>query len=101
VLGANSIQTFFHITLPIITPGVISAASMVFIVSSSQYFLTFLIGGGKVKTLSLVMFPYIKSGDRMMASAYSVVFSITTLGVLLLMESAIKKKYKNKTDLFV
>ncbi|WP_130806060.1 ABC transporter permease [Senegalia massiliensis] len=101
VLGANSIQTFFHITLPIITPGVISAASMVFIVSFSQYFLTFLIGGGKVKTLSLVMFPYIKSGDRMMASAYSVVFSITTLGVLLLMESAIKKKYKNKTDLFV
>lgn len=101
VLGANPIQTFFHITLPMISPGVISAASMVFIVSFSQYFLTFLIGGGKIKTLSLVMFPYIQSGDRMMASAYSIVFSLTTLFVLLIMEKSIKKKYKKETDLFV
>ncbi|MBS4538043.1 ABC transporter permease subunit [Clostridium sp. D2Q-11] len=101
VLGASSLQTFFHITLPMITPGVISAASMVFIVSFSQYFLTFLIGGGKVKTLSLVMFPYIQSGDRMMASAYSIVFSLTTLMILLIMEKSIKKKYKRETDLFV
>lgn len=101
VLGASPIQTFFNITLPLITPGIISAASMVFIVSFSQYFLTFLIGGGRIKTLSLVMFPYIQSGDRMMASAYSIVFSITTLIVLLIMEKSVKKKYKEKTDLFI
>lgn len=101
VLGANSLQRFFYVTLPLIAPGIISAASMAFIISFSQYFLTFLIGGGKIITISMLMFPYIQSGDRMMASVYSLVFLITTLLVLVIMEKTIKTYYKSENHFYM
>ena len=95
LLGANSYQTFINITLPLIMPGIVSAGSMAFIVSFSQYFLTFLIGGGRVVTFSMLMFPFIKSGDRMMGSVYSIVFILTTMICLWIIEKSIKKYYKS------
>ncbi len=96
VLGANSLQIFYYITFPMILPGMISAGSMVFIVSFSQYFLTFLIGGGRIITFSMLMFPYIQSGDRMMGSVYSIVFILTTLMFLIIVEKITNKFYKDK-----
>lgn len=96
VLGASSYQVFYHITFPMILPGIISAGSMAFIVSFSQYFLTFLIGGGKIVTFPMLMFPYIQSGDRMMGSVYSIVFVLTTLIFLIIIEKLTNKFYKDK-----
>lgn len=101
VLGANPFQAFIHITLPLLAPGLLSAGSMVFIVSFSQYFLTFLIGGGKIVTFSMLMFPFIKSGDRMMASVYSSIFILTTLTVLLVMEKMVKSYYKGENYFYL
>jgi putative spermidine/putrescine transport system permease protein len=100
VLGANSINTFIYITLPLIAPGIISAASMCFIISFGQYFLTFLIGGGSVITYPMLMFPYIQSGDRTIASLYSIVFLLVSLIVLIIVESSIKKYYKTNNKTF-
>lgn len=101
VLGASPIQTFTHITLPLIAPGLISAGSIVFIVSFSQYFLTFLIGGGRIVTFSMLMFPYIQSGDRMMASAYSIIFLISTVVILFLIERIVKTYYKGENYFYI
>ena len=94
VLGANPLKNFIYVTLPIISPGIISAASLVFTVSFSQYFLTFLIGGGKIITYPMVMFPFVQSGDRMIASVYSIVFIVASLICLRLMDRLLKKYYK-------
>mgnify|MGYP001563087130 FL=1 len=64
VLGASPFRTFISVTLPVATPGIIASCSMAFIISFSQYFITFLIGGGNVITYAMLMFPYIQSGDR-------------------------------------
>lgn len=101
VLGANPFQVFFHITLPMIMPGIVSAGSIVFIVSFSQYFLTFLIGGGRIMTLPLVMFPYIQGGDRVMASSYSLIFLITSLIFLLFLEKMVKSYYKLDRSIYI
>lgn len=101
VLGAKPMQVFFRITLPLITPGLISAGSLIFIVSFSQYFLTFLIGGGRIVTFSMLLFPYIQSGDRMMASAFSVVFIFTVLIVLLSVEKVVKIYYKTENHFYL
>ncbi len=95
VLGAGPFQTFKNVTLPIIAPGIVSAASLVFIISFSQYFLTFLIGGGRVVTFSMMMFPFVQSGDRMMASVYSIVLILTALGCLQVMEKIVKAYYRS------
>lgn len=73
-LGATPLQTFWHVTLPMNVPGLITAGSMVYIVSFSQYFITLLIGGGKVLTFPLLMVPFIQNNDRNIASAMAVVF---------------------------
>lgn len=101
VLGAGPFQAFKNITLPIIAPGIVSAGSLVFIISFSQYFLTFLIGGGRVVTFSMMMFPFIQSGDRMMASVYSIVFILTALGCLQAMERSVKAYYKSGNYFFM
>lgn len=100
-LGAKRHQVFFHITLPMIAPAVASAGSLIFIVSLSQYLLTFLIGGGRVITLSMVMMPYIQSGDRMMASVYSLTFILMTLVILLAVERSMKAFYKGENFFIV
>lgn len=74
VLGASPWQSFLRVGLPILAPVILSAMSMSFIVSFSQYFLTLIIGGGKVQTFSIVMVPYLQSGERSISAAYSIVF---------------------------
>ena len=48
VLGAGALQAFFKVTLPNLFPVMLSAFSMAFVVSFSQYFLTLMIGGGNL-----------------------------------------------------
>ncbi len=99
VLGAGSLQTFIHVTLPTIMPGIVSAGSMMFIISFSQYFLTFLIGGGRVQTFPLLMVPYIQSGDRMMAASYSLVFILVALLALLAIERVLGLYYSRNSGI--
>ena len=86
VLGASPWQAFYKVSLPVLAPVILSAASMAYVVSFSQYFLTLMIGGGQVRTFSIVMVPYLQSGDRSMASVYSVLFLAVTLSVFGLYE---------------
>ncbi|MBR4091338.1 MAG: ABC transporter permease subunit [Mogibacterium sp.] len=91
VLGAGPFRSFIDASLPGIMPGVLSSASMAYIISYSQYFTTLLAGGGRIKTLALVLVPYIQSGDRALASIYSAVFVGSALIVFFLLEVAIHR----------
>lgn len=91
VLGANSWQSFWLVGFPKLTPGIASALSMTFIISFSQYFLTLLIGGGRVKTFSVVMVPFIQSGDKTIAANYSGLFILITFIVFLIFDKIGKK----------
>ncbi len=89
VLGAGPFTAFFQVTLPALMPGILSSMSMGFILSYSQYFSTLLVGGGRVKTLALVLVPYIQSGDRALSAVYSVVFVGSALLVFFVFEAMI------------
>jgi spermidine/putrescine transport system permease protein len=47
-LGANSIQTFFRVVLPLSLPGVISGITMVFVPSLTTFVISDILGGSKV-----------------------------------------------------
>ena len=98
--GAGGARAWLTVILPMLSPSLLSAASMSYILSFSQYFLTLLVGAGKVKTLALVMFPYLASGDRTIASAYGVVFIAATLAVFLLFEVLLRKQTAREIDYF-
>lgn len=89
VLGAGPFRAFFQVTLPALLPGILSSMSMGFILSYSQYFTTLMVGGGRVKTIALVLVPYIQSGDRALSSVYAVAFVGSALLVFFLFEGVI------------
>lgn len=91
VLGASPLKSFIYISFPLLSPGIIASITMAYITSFSQYFITLLIGGGKVKTFSLLMVPFIAKGDRSLASAYALVFIISTILVFVLVNKVMKK----------
>lgn len=79
LLGASGLKKFLYVNLPMMLPGLRSSFFMSFVVSFSQYFLTFLIGGGLVKTYSTIVFPVISNKDRHEASVFSIVFILILL----------------------
>lgn len=94
VLGASPWQSFRRVGLPILAPVILSAMSMSFIVSFSQYFLTLIIGGGKVQTFSVVMVPYLQSGERSISAAYSVIFLFICIVIFALFEGLMTRLLK-------
>ncbi len=83
-LGAGPLQTFRHVTLPTILPGLLVAMLFTFLVSWSQYITTVLIGGGRVVTLPMVLFPFISAANHANAAAVSLVFVLPALLILIL-----------------
>ena len=54
-LGANSVQSFLRITLPLSVPGIISGVTMVFIPSLTTFVISDLLGGGKILLIGNVI----------------------------------------------
>ena len=73
-LGAGRLKTFLWIELPLITPALLLACLMVSVISLSQYLPTWIMSGGTLLTLPLIIFPYASSGNASIVSVYSIWF---------------------------
>ena len=101
VLGANPWTVFIRITVPLISPVLPPAFGMAYIVSFSQYFLTLIIGGGSVKTFSIVMVPYLQNGDRTIAGCYSFVFLCSTAALFIAGDMLYRRKGSAPASFYV
>ena len=54
-LGANNVQTFTKIILPLTTPGIISGITMVFVPALTTFFISDLLGGSKILLIGNVI----------------------------------------------
>ena len=54
-LGANSVQTFFRVILPLSMPGVISGITMVFVPALTTFVISDLLGGGMILLIGNVI----------------------------------------------
>lgn len=97
VLGSTPFKAFFQVCLHPLLPTMISSACMIFTVSFSDYFLTFLIGGGKIKTFATVLVPMISGSDTNMTAAYAVVYLILSFLVFLVLEGVGRRILKKQT----
>ena len=95
VLGCSPAKAFFKVSLPNLIPVILSAFTMAYLISFSQYFLTLLIGGGNVNTFAVIMVPYLQGGERNFASIYSLVFLIITLLLFMGFDKIAKLFLKN------
>lgn len=91
-LGANTMQTLTQVYLPNLKPAVMASGVLVFIVSFSQYILTFMVGGGAIKTLPILIFPVMQNGSRAEVSVYSLIFLGCALLSVMLIEKTLHKQ---------
>ena len=83
VLGANPLRVFIHVTLPAVLPGLVVAAFFAFLISWSEYITTVLIGQGRVQTLPMLLFAFIRS-DPSLAAALSLFFIAPAIVLMIL-----------------
>ena len=83
-LGATPAQTFRHVTLPAIMPGILVAGLFAFLVSWGQYVLTLVIGSGKVITLPLLLYSFAGAGRHDIAGAIAVICILPCMLIVIL-----------------
>lgn len=73
-LGSRPINTFFKITLPLTTPGVIAGSLLVFIPATGEYVIPDLLGGGNVLMIGRLLYnEFYRNVDWPIASAVAIV----------------------------
>jgi len=91
-LGATITQTFFKVILPMLSPALLAAALLVFIVSLDDFIIAFFCSSSTTQTLPLYIFSVIRAGASQLVSALSVIFLLAgSLFVLLLSYTRIRK----------
>jgi spermidine/putrescine transport system permease protein len=77
-LGARPGQAFFRVTLPLIAPGVLAAALLVFSLSIDDYVITSFVAGVGSTTLPIQIYSMVKSGVSPEINAVSTVLLVAT-----------------------
>lgn len=79
-LGANSLTTFWRITLPAVLPGVVSSWILAFITSFDELTMTSFVAAPGTTTLPLRLFLYIQDNiDPLIAAASATLIAMTAL----------------------
>ncbi|MGE4292167.1 MAG: ABC transporter permease [Desulfovibrio sp.] len=95
-LGAGVWTRFWRVEFPLLVPGAVAGATVVFLVAFSEYFLVFLVGGGRVPSYTGYLFPLLSSSDRSVASALTLLFLAVPLVLFVLVELAVTTRYRNR-----
>ncbi|MFE4812114.1 ABC transporter permease [Peribacillus simplex] len=91
-LGANKFKVFLKVTFPLLTPAIVAASLLVFMISMASFSAPFLLAGG-YRVLSLQIYFSKINGDMEIAATQSVILSIVSISFLLFM-----RWYQNRKD---
>lgn len=76
-LGANRMQCFLRVTLPLSLPGVLSGITLVFLPAVSSFFIPKLLGGGQYVLIgNVIETQFLTSGDWNFGSAISLIMAV-------------------------
>lgn len=76
-LGSRPTNTFFKVTLPLTTPGIIAGSLLVFIPATGEYVIPDLLGGGNVQMIGRVLFnEFSRNSDWPVAAAVAIVLLV-------------------------
>lgn len=89
-LGANPIQTFAKITLPLIKPGVVAGAVFSFIMSFDNFALSIFLSGPRTETLPIVIFMHLRYEIDPTISALSTILIGGIVGLVFLLDRFVR-----------
>lgn len=83
-LGANELQTFRHVTLPLLMPGILGGALLAFTLSLDDFVVTFFTAGVGATTLPLRIYSMVKLGLTPEINAISTILVLASMTLLFL-----------------
>lgn len=78
-LGASPTSTFYRVTLPLLAPGIVAGALLVFTVSIDDYLITSFVAGVGATTLPLQIYSMVKVGVTPEVNAVSTLLLLLTV----------------------
>ncbi len=95
-LGADPVQTFRRVTLPLSIPGIINGITLVFLPAVSSFFIPKLLGGGKYFLIgNVIENQFITVGEWNFGSAISMIMAVI---MMLLMMCVHKVELRNQGE---
>jgi spermidine/putrescine transport system permease protein len=83
-LGARPFATFWRVTLPLITPGIVAGALLAFTISIDDYVITSFVAGVGATTLPLQIYSMLKVGVTPEVNAVSTLLLAVTIVLILI-----------------
>lgn len=83
-LGAEEVQTFIYITLPMLMPGVITGSLVVFVLGLNEFLVSLIITTNEIVTLPVVIYTSIRQNlSPLLASVASIYVIVAFLSVII------------------
>lgn len=98
-LGSSANAIFWHIKLPMLLRAVLVAAAVGFSVSIGQYITTFLIGAGRIPTITTEAVALASGGDRRVIGVYAFVQMLLPFAAFLLAALVPAIIFRGKQDM--
>jgi putative spermidine/putrescine transport system permease protein len=95
-MGASPLRTFFTITLPLATPGLIASAIFVFLESLDEFTGTFFVGVPQVSTLPLLLYNASMGGNYQIASITALILLVPSVLFMLFIERFLRSDVLSK-----
>jgi spermidine/putrescine transport system permease protein len=95
-LGATPLQTFLRVTLPLILPGIVSAALLVFTISLDDFVITSFVAGPGAATLPIKIYSMVKTGVTPEINAISTILLMATVLLVFVSENLSTGKSSRK-----
>lgn len=95
-IGASTLRTLWTVEIPLLLPAIVAGGTIVFLVSFSEYFLVFLIGGGTVPSYSGYIFPLLNSSDKSVASLLTLLFVLVPILLFVVIDRCIYDTYRRR-----
>lgn len=98
-LGANPVQTFQRVTLPLSLPGVINGITLVFLPAVSSFFIPKLLGGGKYFLIgNVIENQFITVGEWNFGSAISMIMAVIMMLLMMCVHKIEKRNQGGKEE---
>ena len=95
-MGASALRILLTIEIPLLLPAIVAGGTIVFLVSFSEYFLVFLIGGGTVPSYAGYIFPLLNSSDKSVASLLTLLFIFVPILLFFCIDRLIYSTYRKR-----
>jgi putative spermidine/putrescine transport system permease protein len=88
-LGAPPLTVFRRVTLPMMTPGLVGAAALSFLVSFDEVVISLFVVGPQLTTFPVEMFRYVETRTDPLIAAASTILIVATIVIVLVLERSI------------